>query len=364
MDGTWTEIWQTWPDESTKVPTSHKLRREVLIPKSDGRTRPIAIACFEDKLVDWVISKILTTLFEPLFIRNSFGFRPNKSAHEAIKAVYLSLKDDRRPYVVEIDFESFFNTIPHKGIMKALDKRISDTRFVGLIGRFLKGGILDQSGDTTTPTVGTPQGGIMSPILANIYLNKALDQWFVENYASYSNIIVRYADDAVFLFKKKEEADAFLKDLQQRVEHFGLSLNMAKSRTVDFRKSENNDVDFLGFTFYWGEKRKFRPRPLKMKTSKKSLHRSMQEFERWVKENRSAVKLTALWKQAAKKLTGHYNYFGLWTNGPKLTHFYSEALRSLFKWLNRRARSGRTAGRLSSNGLPSFRCRPLHPLPN
>ena len=312
-------------------------KREVLIPKGDGRARPIAIACFEDKLVDWVISKILTTLFEPLFIRNSFGFRPNKSAHEAIKAVYLSLKDDRRPYVVEIDFESFFNTIPHKGIMKALDKRITDTRFVGLIGRFLKGGILDQSGQTTTPTVGTPQGGIMSPILANIYLNEALDQWFVENYASYSNIIVRYADDAVFLFKKKEEAEVFLKDLQQRVERFGLSLNMAKSRTVDFRKSENNDIDFLGFTFYWGEKKKFRPRPLKMKTSKKSLLRSMQEFERWVKENRSAMKLKALWEQAEVKLTGHYSYFGLWTNGPKLTHFYSEALRSLFKWLNRRS---------------------------
>ena len=138
-------------------------KREVLIPKSDGRMRPLAIACFEDKLVDWVISKILTTIFEPLFIRNSFGFRPNKSAHDAIKAVYLSLKDDRRPYVVEIDFASYFNTIPHKGIMKALSKRTTDKRFKGLIGRFLKGGILEQSGQTTSPIVGTPQGGITTP---------------------------------------------------------------------------------------------------------------------------------------------------------------------------------------------------------
>jgi len=312
-------------------------KREVLIPKGDGGKRPIAIACFEDKLVDWVISKILTTVFEPLFIRNSFGFRPNKSAHEAIKAIYMSLKDNKRPYVVEIDFASFFNTIPHRGIMKALTERVSDKRFKGLIGRFLKGGILEQSGETTTPTVGTPQGGAMSPILANIYLNETIDQWFVANYASYSNTIVRYADDAVFLFKKKEQAESFLEDLQQRVKRFGLSLNMDKTQTVDFRKSENNDFDFLGFTFYWGEKKKFRPRPLKMKTRKKNLHKKMQEFDKWVKDNRSAMRLAELWEKAKEKLQGHYSYFGLWTNYPKLWHFYSEAVESLFKWLNRRS---------------------------
>ena len=126
-------------------------------------------------------------------------------------------------------------------------------------------------------------------------------------------------------------------DLQQRVERFGLSLNLAKTRTVDLGKSENNDLDFLGFTFYWGEKKKFRPRPLKMKTSKKSLHKSMQAFGQWIRENRSALKLQELWKLAAAKLAGHYNYFGLWTNAPKLRHYYSEALKSLFKWLNRRS---------------------------
>lgn len=312
-------------------------KREVLIPKSDGKQRPLAIACFEDKLVDWVISKILTSIFEPLFIRNSFGFRPNKSAHDAIKAAYMSLKDDKRPYVVEIDFASFFNTIPHRGMLKALSARITDKRFKGLIGRFLKGGILEQSGKRVDPTVGTPQGGIMSPILANIYLNEAIDQWFVDTYASYSNIIVRYADDAVFFFKKQEQADAFLTDLQKRVERFGLTLNMDKSHTVDFRKSENNDFDFLGFTFYWGKKKKYRKRPLKMKTRKKSLHKKMQEFEEWIKGNRSKMKFAALWQKAKEKLLGHYAYFGLWTNYQKLWHFYTQATRSLFKWLNRRS---------------------------
>lgn len=312
-------------------------KREVLIPKSNGKTRPIAIACFEDKLVDWVVSKILTTIFEPLFIRNSFGFRPNKSAHEAIRATYLSLKDNRRPNVVEIDFASFFNTIPHQGVMKSLELRTSDDRFKGLIGRFLKGGILEQSGETTNSTVGTPQGGVMSPILANIYLNEVIDQWFVENYASYSNIIVRYADDAVFFFKRKDEADAFLKDLQKRVERFGLTLNTDKTKTVDFRKSENNQFDFLGFTFYWGERKKFRPRPLKMKTRKDSLYKKMQEFEQWVKDSRSKMRTADIWEAAKAKLQGHYSYFGLWTNYPKLWHFYSEATKSLFKWLNRRS---------------------------
>jgi len=314
-----------------------QVRREKLIPKSNGGERPIAIACFEDKLVDRVISNLLTIIFDPLFIRNSFGFRPNKSAHEALKAAYMSLKDNNRPYVVEIDFANFFNTIPHKGIMKALGKRITDNRFKGLIGRFLKGGILEQSGEINLPIIGTPQGGIMSPILANIYLNEAIDQWFIENYASYNNIIIRYADDAIFLFKKKEVAEAFLRDLQNRVRKFGLKLNMEKSRTVDFNKSKNNDFDFLGFTFYWGPKKKSRPRPLKLKTRKKSLHKKMQEFDLWIKMSRSKMKLMELWKKAGEKLRGHYTYFGLWTNYPKLYHFYSEALKSLFKWLNRRS---------------------------
>ena len=237
-------------------------RRERLIPKSDVRKRPIAIACFEDKLVEWVISQLLTIIYEPLFIRNSFGFQPNKSAHEALKAAFMSLKDNNRPYVVEIDFANFFNTIPHKGMMKALSKRISDRRFKGLIGRFLTGGLL---------------------------------------------------------------------------ERFGLTLNMEKTHAVDFNRTQNNDFSFLGFTIYWGEKKKYRPRPLKFKTRKKSLHRKMQEFEQWIKANRSAMRLAELWKKAGEKLKGHYVYFGLWTNYPKLHHFYSEPVKSLFKWLNRRS---------------------------
>jgi len=312
-----------------------QVKKEVLIPKDDGKTRPIAISGFEDKLVEWVVGRILTVLYEPLFIRNSFGFRPSKSAHKAIDAVYYSLKDNRRPYVVEIDFASFFNTIPHRRLMKIISRRISDKRFKGLIGRFMKVGILEQSGKLSVPQEGTPQGSIMSPILANVYLHEMLDTWFLENYASYSNIIVRYADDALFFFKSKEKADQFVKDLFERVKLFRLKLNEDKTRMIDFRKSQNNSFDFLGFTFYWVSKNK--KRLLSLKTSKKTLHKKMQEFYNWCKSIRNQVKIKVIWRIAASKLRGHYNYYGYWMNYTKLNHFYWEAIKSLYKWLNRRS---------------------------
>ena len=159
-------------------------KREVLIPKQNGKMRPIAIASFEDKLVDWCVGAILTEIYEPLFIRNSFGYRPRKSAHQAVEACYHSLENGNRPNVLEIDFSNFFNTIPHKKLMKILEKRVADKRFLGLVRRLLTGEILKSSGMISATEVGTPQGGIASPILANIYLNEVLDQWFLKNYSS------------------------------------------------------------------------------------------------------------------------------------------------------------------------------------
>lgn len=312
-------------------------KREVLIPKANGKTRPIAIACFEDKIVDYVAGKILSTIYEPLFIRNSFGFRPNKSADGAIMASYYSLKDNSRPNVVEIDFSSFFNTIPHKQLMQVLGKRISDNRFKGLIGRFLIGELCNSNGETLPSEIGTPQGGIMSPVLANIYLNEVIDQWFIENFASYNNVIVRYADDAVFYFKKEDEAKNFMEKLERRVSEFGLTLNKEKTKLINFHKSSRTSFDFLGFTFYWGRPIKFRGQLLKVKTQKEKLIKAIQEFECWIKLNRSRLKTAEIWSLAKSKLLGHYNYFGYWMNRNKLSHFYTEATKSLFKWLNRRS---------------------------
>lgn len=312
-------------------------KREVLIPKANGRTRPIAISCFEDKLVEWVLGKILEQVYEPIFIRNSYGFRPYKSADGAIQATFYSLKDDRRPYVVEIDFANFFNSIPHRKLMKTLGKRISDRRFKGLIGRFLMVGVLEQSGIITESESGTPQGSVMSPVLANVYLHEVVDSWFLENHASYNNIIVRYADDAVFFFNQEETANTFVGDLEKRIQSYGLSLNKDKTRVIDFEKNQESTFDFLGFTFYWGEKKRFRKRPLKIKTQKKTLHRKIQEFYLWIKSVRSKLRTREIWNQTKAKLRGHYNYYGYWMNRPKLMHFFREVLRSLFKWLNRRS---------------------------
>lgn len=311
-------------------------KREVLIPKANGkRTRPIAIACFEDKLVDWVIGRILTEIYEPMFIRNSFGYRPEKSADQAIKACYYSLEKNKRPYMVEIDFKSFFNTIPHKKLMRILTKRITDRRFKGLIGRFLVGELIDSTGAMAAGDIGTPQGSIMSPILANIYLNEVLDQWFLKNYASYTNVIVRYADDGVFFFKKEDDAKEFLKSLRQRCSAFGLTLNQEKTQLVDMSKSLNNQFDFLGFTFYWGKQGS--RRILKVKTQKEKLHKSITDFDHWIKANRNRHKLNKLWNITKAKIRGHINYYGYWMNGLKINHFYWAVTKSLFKWLNRRS---------------------------
>lgn len=310
-------------------------KREVLIPKGNGKMRPIAIGCFEDKLVDWVVSKILTEVYEPLFIRNSFGYRPGKSPHQAVEACYYSLCKNNRQYAVEIDFSSFFNTIPHRKLMKILGKRISDRKFKGLIGRFLKGGLITKPGRIVPGELGTPQGSIMSPILANIYLNEAVDQWFINNHGSYSNIIVRYADDAVFFFRREDDRDNFLKEFRERMQEYKLSLNEEKTRSFRLTKNNHEQFNFLGFTFYWGKQSS--RTILKVKTQKEKLIKSIREFYQWIKRVRSQKKLKKLWLTAKSKIQGHINYYGYWMNLLKLNHFYYEAIRALFKWLNRRS---------------------------
>ncbi len=314
-----------------------KAKREVQIPKANGQTRPIAIGCFEDKIVEWTLGKILESVYEPVFIQNSFGFRPRKSADDAIKANYDILKNNTRPHVVEIDLKSFFNTVPHDKLEEIISYRIRDRKLMGLIRRFLRADILKQDGTQEASTVGTPQGSIMSPILANIYLHHVLDRWFMNNYASKEAAIVRYADDAVFMFSKEERAKAFLTDLEQRLTKYGLILNSDKTGIINFKKGKENVFHFLGFTFYWNHRKGWNKINLVIKTQKDKLFKKVSEYTEWIKTNRAKFSTKEIWKITAAKLRGHYNYFGYYCNRSKLAHFYSAVLASMFKWLNRRS---------------------------
>jgi RNA-directed DNA polymerase len=283
-------------------------KREVLIPKSNGKTRPIAIACFEDKLVDWVVGKILTQIYELHFVLNSFGYRPGKSCDEAIRTCYYSLFKNLRPNVLEIDFSNFFNTIPHKKLMKILGQRIRDQRFKGLLGRFLTGSLINQQGESLQAKLGPPQGSIMSPLLANIYLDEVIDQWFRKEWGSYDNVMVRYADDGVFFFKGKEDAEKFMVALKSRAESFKLKLNAEKTRVITMNKKGHEQFNFLGFTFYWGKQGS--RIILKVKTQKERLIRGIQEFYQWIKKIRNREKLSVIWSLAKSKILGHVNYYG------------------------------------------------------
>lgn len=311
--------------------------RLILIPKPDGKKRPIAISNFEDKLVQKIAADILTAIYDHTFKRFSFGFRPTRSCHGAIGYLYNKLKGHNLPWVVDVDLKSFFNTIDHQRLLEILSLRIADKKFLRLIARMLKAGILVE-GDCQESEVGTPQGSIASPVLANIFLHHVLDEWFIRTIKpDLGGKMVRYADDVVAAFASEDKANEFVKRLEERLTEFGLSLNRDKTRIVCFdRENEQRGTfDFLGFTFYWG--RWMGKLTLKVRTSMKTLTKKIQDFVHWIKGNRSRLKLDLLWEKVAQKLQGHYNYYGVVWNRGKLLHFYREVISNLFRWLNRRS---------------------------
>ena len=312
-------------------------KREVLIPKANGSTRPIAIGCFEDKIVEWVTGKILESIYEPIFIQNSFGFRPRRNADDAIRANYNILKDNKRPFVVEIDLKSFFNTVPHDKLMEILSYRISDRKLMALIRRFIKADILKQDGEKLKATVGTPQGSVMSPVLANIYLHHVLDRWFVSNYGSKEAVMVRYADDAIFMFSHEERAKTFLVELTDRLTKYGLALNSDKTGIINFKKGNEQVFHFLGFTFYWNHRKGWNKINLVVKTQIEKLFKKVSEYTDWIKSHRAKHTTKEIWDITAAKLRGHYNYFGYYCNRSKLMHFYCAVKQAMFTWLNRRS---------------------------
>ncbi|MBI5568865.1 MAG: group II intron reverse transcriptase/maturase [Desulfomonile tiedjei] len=309
--------------------------RQVLIPKANGGTRPIAISALEDKVVQTAVGTILDALYEPLFKDISTGFRPRRGSHDAIRKVYHLLKRNYRPYVVDCDIRSFFDSMDHGKLMEFVGKRISDKRFLRLIGRLLRMGVMTPKGETQINRIGSPQGSAVSPILANIYLHYVIDTWFGETHEKYDQQMVRYADDAVFCFKDPQAAQTMLEGLKSRLKENHLELNEDKTRIVEFRREGPNRFDFLGFTFYWGKTREG-ARLLKAKTCAKKVRHAILEFKLWIKGCRNRYPIKTLWRKAAEKLNGHYAYYGMTVNN-KLGFYYFTCVKLLCKWLNRRS---------------------------
>jgi group II intron reverse transcriptase/maturase len=331
--------------------------RQVLIPKPQGGTRPLAIGCLEDKIVQTLVARILEALFEPMFVGENFGFRRGKSAHQAVGRLYETIHDKQdRCVIVEMDIEKFFDSVDHQALMQRLETKIGDEHFLRLLRRLLRASVLTASGELVPTELGTPQGSPVSPVLANLYLHFLLDTWFHDHYRGQGRMI-RYADDAVFVFGDAKAAAKFRSALEERLREGGLRLNLDKSSIVPFsRRNPKGTVSFLGFELYWGRDAAKR-RLLKVKTTNKSLHRGMRAFNEWVKRWRNRMKLDRLWSLASTKLQGHFNYFGIRTNSPKLSHFYESCVSSLFRWLNRRSQKRsftweQFARRLFFNPLP------------
>jgi group II intron reverse transcriptase/maturase len=313
-----------------------KPSRQVLIPKPQGGTRPLAVGCLEDKIVQTLVARILEALYEPVFLRQSFGFRRGNSAHQAVGRLHETIRDRSESCtVVEMDIEKFFDSMDHDWLVQKLEAKIADPHFLRLIRRLLRSAMLTENG-VKLSEVGTAQGSPTSPILANICLHFLLDEWFQEHFGAVGRM-VRYADDAVFVFADEGTAETFKQALAARLAEAGLRLNLDKSGIVPFSKSNpRGTVAFLGFEFYWGRNAAGR-KTLKVKTKPKRLGRSIQAFKEWVKLTRNRMKLDKLWDLASAKLRGHSSYFGVMYNEAKLNHFHHACVGLLFRWLNRRS---------------------------
>lgn len=318
--------------------------REVLIPKADGKLRPLGIACIEDKIVQAMYAKVLEAIYEPLFKDCSYGFRPGRNCHQMVKGVNDYIFSHWCPIILDVDLENFFGTIQHPKLLALLEMKIKDKVFLRYISRMLKSGILTKEG-FKMGTEGTAQGSVCSPILANIFAHYALDAWFedVVKVRCPNARLFRYCDDFVICCSNETDAMRIAEVLPKRLDRFSLRENAEKSKQVKLDKRElqngkksQETFDLLGFTFMLGKTRRGMIVP-KVRTNAKRARKKLKEIKEWCKTNRSKGRLPDLWQRLQMKLRGYIQYYGISNNGPTLRRFVYEAIRIFFKWMNRRS---------------------------
>ena len=328
--------------------------RRVHIPKGTrGDTRPIGIPTFEDKVLQRAVVMVLEAVYEQDFVNCSYGFRPGRSAHQALDALWQQTMGMGGGWVLEVDIRKFFDTLDHAHLRALLQQRIRDGVLLRLIGKWLNAGVLEQ-GNVTFPEAGTPQGGVVSPLLANVYLHYVLDVWFereVKPRLKGRAFLIRYADDFVIGFAREEDARRVLDVLPKRFGKYGLSLHPDKTRLVSFQRPSPQDTPatasdrvrpgsfaLLGFTHFWGRSRRgFWV--VKRKTAQDRLSRALTTIAQWCRLNRHQP-LPAQHQTLSQKLRGHFAYFGITGNSCALSRFRGAVVHIWKKWLARRRRRG------------------------
>jgi RNA-directed DNA polymerase len=322
--------------------------RRVHIPKGEGsETRPIGIPTFEDKVLQRAVAMVLEAIYEQDFLDCSYGFRPGRSAHQALEALQNRAVVRRGSWVLEIDIRKYFDSLDHGMLREILSRRVRDGVLLRLIGKWLNAGVLDGV-ELSFPDAGTPQGGVISPLLANIFLHEALDVWFHEAVVprlSRTARLYRYADDAVLLFDSKRDAERVMEVLPKRFGKFGLTLRPEKTRLVEFRRPDlysPNDkpggpgtFDLLGFTHYWGISRSGKW-VVKRKTAKDRFRRALKRVSEWCGKH-FHYEMCDQQKALSEKLRGHYAYYGITGNANAIVRFFNHVTHAWRRWLDRRS---------------------------
>jgi group II intron reverse transcriptase/maturase len=339
--------------------------KRVYIPKSETEKRPLGIPALENKIVERGITWILEAIFEQDFLDCSYGFRPGRSCHQALKRLNELIMFQPVNHIVEADIKGFFDNVPHEQLMEFIRIRIGDRTLLDLIEKFLKAGYVD-NGELIKTDMGTPQGSILSPMLANIFLHYVLDTWYqttVKSHVSGFCEIVRYADDFICVVRYVDDARRIERGLKNRFNKYGLALHPTKSRNISFGRFERqnasqqhrraNTFDFLGFTHYCDKSRRGNFK-LGRKTSRKKFSAKCREMNGWLKAIRNVVATKEWWKILAAKLRGHFQYYGVSENYAAISRFYQVTLKMVRKWLNRRSQQRKMSWEKFTNYLEHY----------